>query len=84
MPKELAEHHINVDPRARPVKQTVRRTSDEKRKVIGDEVAKLLVAGFIMEILYSDWLANPVLVEKKKARTPTSPRCGGCVSTTPT
>ena len=51
--KELAEHHINVDPRARPVKQTIRRTSDEKRKVIGDEVAKLLAAGFIMEILYT-------------------------------
>ena len=61
MPKELAEHHINVDPRARPVKQIVRRTSDEKRKVIGDEVAKLLAAGFIMEILYPDWLANPVV-----------------------
>ena len=33
MPKELAEHHLNVDPKARPVKQSVRRMSDEKRKV---------------------------------------------------
>ena len=36
------------------------------RKVIGDEIAKLLVAGFIREILFADWLANPVLVEKNK------------------
>lgn len=74
MPRELAEHHINVDPRAKPVKHTVRRTSDEKRKVIGDEVAKLLAAGFIMEILYPDWLANPVLVEKKKGENPNIPK----------
>ena len=74
MPKELTEHHFNVDPRARLVKQTVRRTSDEKKKVIGNEVAKLLAAGFIMEILYLDWLANPVLVEKKKGENPNIPK----------
>ena len=60
MPKELAEHHLNLDTTVRPVKQSVRRMSDEKRKIIGDEVAKLLAAGFIMEILYPNWLANPV------------------------
>lgn len=44
----------------------MRRFSDEMRRVIGDEIAKLLVAGFIREILFADWLANPVLVEKNK------------------
>ena len=33
-------------------------------------MAKLLAAGFIMEVLYPDWLANPVLVEKKKDENP--------------
>jgi hypothetical protein len=34
--------------------------------VIGDGIARLLAAGFIMEVLHPDWLANLVLVEKKK------------------
>jgi hypothetical protein len=29
----------------------------------------LLAAGFIMEVFYPDWLANPVLVLKKKNNT---------------
>src|SRR3954447_23428220 len=74
VPSELAEHHINVNPKARPVKQSFRRTSDEKRKIIGDEVAKLLAADFIMAVLYPDWLANPVLVEKTKSENPLIPK----------
>ena len=50
----------------KPVKQPMRRLSGERRKVIGDELAKLLASGFIMEVLHPDWLSNPVLVEKKK------------------
>ena len=38
----------------------------ERRKTVGDEIARLLVSGFIMEVLHPDWLANLVLVEKKK------------------
>ena len=30
-----------------------------------DEVDKLLVASFIQEVYYPDWLANVVLVKKK-------------------
>ena len=48
------------------MRQSIQRFSDKKRKIIGDEIAKLLVTGFISEVLYSDWLANPILVEKKK------------------
>ena len=44
----------------------MRRLSDERRKVIGDEITRLLASGFIMEVLHPDWLSNPVLVEKKK------------------
>ena len=50
----------------KPVKQPMRRLSNERRKVIGDEIARLLASGFIMEVLHPDWLSNPVLVEKKK------------------
>ena len=37
----------------------------QKRKVIGEEVARLLAAEFIREIYHSEWLANVVMVPKK-------------------
>jgi hypothetical protein len=66
VPRELAEHSLFVRPDAKPVRQPTRRLSDDRRKVVSDELAKLLVAGFIMEALHLDWISNPVLVEKKK------------------
>jgi hypothetical protein len=65
VPRELAEHSLHVRPDAKPVKQPLRRFVEEKRKAIGEENARLLAAGFIMEVFYPDWLANPVLVLKK-------------------
>jgi hypothetical protein len=53
-------------PDAKPVKQPLRRFADDKRKAIWEEVARLLAANFIMEVLHPDWLSNPVMVEKKK------------------
>ena len=38
---------------------------EEKRRVVGEEIARLLAAGFIMEVFFPEWLANPVLVLKK-------------------
>jgi hypothetical protein len=62
----LAEHSLNVRKDAKPVRQPLRRFAEDRRKIIGEEVTKLLVAGFIVEVLHTEWLANPVLVEKKK------------------
>jgi hypothetical protein len=64
VPRELAEHSLHVRPDAKPVKQPLRCFEEEKRKAIGEEIAWLLTAGFIMEVFYPDWLANPVLVLK--------------------
>ena len=66
VPRELAEHSLHVRPDAKPVKQPLHRFAGDRRKVISDEIARLLAAGFIMEVLHPDWLSNPVLVEKKK------------------
>src|SRR3954463_9558741 len=63
--RELAEHHLNKDPILKPVKQFLRRFNDEMRNSIGEEIAWLLAAGFIMEVFYPEWLTNPVLVLKK-------------------
>ena len=67
IPRELAEHALNIDPNARPVQQTLRRFSDPKRKAIYEEVHRLLRADFIKEIKGKEapWIANPVLVPKK-------------------
>jgi hypothetical protein len=47
------------------VKQPLRRFDEEKRRAIGEEVHKLMAAGFIKEVFHPKWLANPVLVKKK-------------------
>ena len=65
VPRELAEHTLNVDLKFKPVKQFLRHFSEERRKAIGEEVARLLAAGFIIELFHPEWLANPVLVLKK-------------------
>ena len=39
--------------------------SDPKRQAMGEELAKLLEAGFIRDIKHPDWLANLVMVPKK-------------------
>ena len=74
MPRELAEHSLNVRKDAKPVKQPLRRFAEDRRKIIGEEVTKLLVSGFIAEVLHTEWLANPVLVEKKKEEYPKAPK----------
>ena len=66
VPRELAEHALNVDPAARPVQQAMRRLSEPERKAIGKEIQRLTEANFIREIKQSTWVSNPVMVPKKK------------------
>ena len=65
VPRELAEQSLNIDPKFRPVKQFLRHFNEERRNAIGEEVARLLAAGFIVEVFHHEWLSNPVLVLKK-------------------
>src|SRR5215216_4102379 len=65
VPREFAEHSLNVNPDARPVKQTIRRLSEPRAQAVGMEINRLLEAKFIREIKESTWLANTVLVPKK-------------------
>ena len=50
VPRELAEHKLHIRPGSKPVKQPLRRFSEDKRRAIGEEIAKLQAAGFIMEV----------------------------------
>jgi hypothetical protein len=65
--RNLIEHSLNVDPKATPKRQHLRRFADDRRDVIKKELAKLLAAGFIKEVFHPEWLANPILVRKKNS-----------------
>ena len=65
IPREVTEHTLLLIPGSKPAKQRLRRFDDKRGKAIGEEIAKLLAAGFIKEVYHSGWLANPVLVKKK-------------------
>ncbi|WVZ84448.1 hypothetical protein U9M48_031478 [Paspalum notatum var. saurae] len=68
IPREVIEHSLNIRPSARPVAQRLRRFDEEKRRAIGEEIAKLLAAWFIKEVHHPEWIANPVLVKKKNGK----------------
>jgi hypothetical protein len=68
IPRDVAEHSLDIRAGARPVKQTLRRIDEEKHRAIGEEIHKLLAAGFIKEVFHPEWLANPVLVRKKDGK----------------
>jgi hypothetical protein len=68
IPREVAEHSLDIRPNARFVQQRLRRFDEERRRAIGAELRKLLEAGFIKEVFHPTWLANPVLVKKKNGK----------------
>ena len=64
----IITHKLSVSPSFKPVKQKRRSFSPERKKVINDEVGKLLQASAIREVEYPEWLANVVLVKKAKGK----------------
>jgi hypothetical protein len=68
IPREVAEHSLDILPHSRAVQQRLRRFDEERRRAIGVELRKLLEAGFIKEVFHPTWLANPVLVKKKNGK----------------
>jgi hypothetical protein len=65
VPRELIEHELHLDSKAKPTKQRLCHFVQDKKDVIKIEIARLLVAGFIKEVYHLDWFANPILVPKK-------------------
>jgi hypothetical protein len=55
VPRKLVEHALNVDPKAKPVKQQLRQFEEPKRKAIASELHRLENTGFIREIKTSSW-----------------------------
>jgi hypothetical protein len=68
IPREVAEHSLDILPHSRVVQQRLRRFDEERRRAIEVELRKLLEAGFIKEVFHPTWLANAVLVKKKNGK----------------
>jgi hypothetical protein len=66
--REVAEHSLDIIPHFRAMQQQLRRFDEERRRAIGVELRKLLEVGFIKDVFYPTWLANPVLVKKKNGK----------------
>jgi hypothetical protein len=50
------------------MQQRIHHFDEERRLAIRVEMWRLLEAGFIKEVFYPTWLANPVLVKKKNGK----------------
>jgi hypothetical protein len=72
VPRELAEHSLDVSKPTNPVKQKLRRFAKDRKKIIRLEIIKLLAAGFICECKNLVWLANLVLVSTTPISTDTA------------
>ena len=64
----VKSHELNVDPTFKPIRQKRQKLGPERSKAVNEEVDRLLDAGFIAEVRYPEWLANPVVVKKKNLR----------------
>jgi hypothetical protein len=49
IPRDVAEHSLDIRAGARPVRQLLRRFDEEKRRAIGEEIHKLMAAKSIKE-----------------------------------
>ena len=60
--REVTKHTLKIHLGSKLVKQRLHRFDEGKHRTIGEEIAKLLVVGFIKDVYHPEWLANPVLV----------------------
>ncbi|GKV30878.1 hypothetical protein SLEP1_g39649 [Rubroshorea leprosula] len=68
IPAGLTIHKLSTDPTRRSVIQKRHLFGPEKQAAIDEEIQKLLQAGFIKRVEYSEWVSNPVLVKKPNGK----------------
>ncbi|GJR71743.1 reverse transcriptase domain-containing protein [Tanacetum coccineum] len=62
VPRQIAEHRLNVRKGCQPVRQKKRGKATKRNVAINDEVSKLVTIGIMREVRYHDWLS--VMVKK--------------------
>ena len=65
---EFLVHQLNVDLSYPPKKQKSKRLVKEHVEAVKQEVKRLKVARAIKEVFFLEWLANTVVVKKKKSK----------------
>jgi hypothetical protein len=61
----IVVHEIKTYPGAKPVRQRLRPVHPRKAAAIKLEVEKLLKAGFIYPVALTEWVSNPMPIDKK-------------------
>jgi hypothetical protein len=61
---KIVEHEIKTYPNAKPIRQKLRPVNPKKATTINIEVEKFLKEGFIYPIHLTQWVSNPVSVNK--------------------
>ena len=65
----LCTHRIPIDPTFTPSREPQRRLNNVMREVVKKEVLKLLHAGIIYHVPYSEWVSLVQVVPKKGGMT---------------
>jgi hypothetical protein len=74
VPRELIEHELHLDPKAKPIKRRLHRCTQDKKHVIKKEIARLLDTGFIKEVSTQIGSPIPILLRHAKKIPLASPR----------
>lgn len=61
---DLIMHHLNMDLKAKPIKQKIRKMHPHIALLVKTELKKLLDVGFIRPVAYLEWVSSIVLVSK--------------------
>ena len=64
----IVQHHLNILPHVRLVKQKLRRLHPRWSLQVKEEIQKQLRVGFLSVVEYPEWLANVVPVPKKDGK----------------
>ena len=64
----IVEHEIKTYPNVKLVRQKLREVNPRKAPAIKVETEKLLKAGFIYLVPLTEWVSNPVTVNKKEGK----------------
>ena len=62
----IVEHEIKTYPNTKTVQQHLHAVNPRKTPTIKAEIEKLLKVGFIYLVPFTEWVSNPVLVDKKQ------------------
>ena len=64
----IVEHEIKTYLNVKPVRQKLRAINPKKAPTIKAKIEKLLKAGFIYPVPLTEWVSNPVAVNKKEGK----------------